>query len=59
MRWRKVRTKTITLNEEQFNIVLNAVKSYFHHHPSESFAKEIDEVANLLKIIPYNEEINQ
>lgn len=54
-----MRTKTITLNEEQFNIVLNAVKSYFHHHPSESFAKEIDEVVNLLKIIPYNEEINQ
>jgi hypothetical protein len=50
-----LKTKTITLNEEQFNIVLNAVKSYFHITPSESFAKEIDEVANLLTIIPYNE----
>jgi len=54
-----MKTKTFTLNEEQFSIVLNAVKSYFYNHPSESFSKEIDEVVNLLKIIPYNEEINQ
>ena len=52
------KTKTLTLNEEQFNILLNAVKSYYHHHPSESFAKEIDEVVKLLDTIPYNEEIN-
>lgn len=49
------KTKSLTLNEEQFNIVLNAVKSYYHSHPSESFSKDIDEVINLLKLIPYNE----
>ena len=49
------RTKTLTLSEEQFNIVFRALKDYYHHHPSESFAKEIDEVLNLLKLIPYNE----
>jgi hypothetical protein len=54
-----LKTKTLTLNEEQFNIVFRALKDYYHHHPSESFAKEIDQVIKLLDTIPYNEEINQ
>jgi len=50
-----MKTKTLTLNEEQFNIVLNALKSYYHHHPSESFAKEIDQVIKLVDTIPYEQ----
>jgi len=56
-----MKTKTLTLNDEQFNIVLNAVKNFsiYQFPPSEILSKKIDELANLLTIIPYNEEINQ
>jgi hypothetical protein len=50
-----VKTKTFTLNEEQFNIVFRALKDYYHNHPSENFAKEIDEVIKLLHTIPYEQ----
>jgi len=52
-----MKTKTLTLNDEQFNIVLNAVENFSvcQFPPSEILSKKIDEVVNLLKIIPYNE----
>jgi len=50
-----VKTKTFSLNEEQFNIVFRALKDYYHHHPSENFAKEIDQVIKLVDTIPYEQ----
>jgi hypothetical protein len=50
-----MKTKTLTLNEEQFNIVFRALKDYYHNHPSENFAKEIDQVIKLVDTIPYEQ----
>jgi hypothetical protein len=50
-----VKTKTFILNEEQFNIVFRALKDYYHNHPSENFAKEIDQVIKLVDTIPYEQ----
>jgi hypothetical protein len=50
-----VKTKTFALNEEQFNIVFRALKDYYHNHPSENFAKEIDQVIKLVDTIPYEQ----
>jgi hypothetical protein len=50
-----MRVKKLILNEEQFNIVLRALKDYYHHHPSENFAKEIDQVIKLVDTIPYEQ----
>jgi hypothetical protein len=47
------KTKTITLTENQFNIIVRGVELLKGY--SGNFSKNIDEVLNVLDTIPYNE----
>lgn len=48
-----MKTKSITLNEDQFNTIIKGVELLKGY--AGNFSKSIDEVLDLLNTIPYNE----
>ena len=58
MRWRKVKTKTITLNEEQLKIAIYRLLSSKSTSASYQDYLQANEIIDLLQNAPYNEDIN-
>ena len=58
MRWRKVKTKTITLNEEQLKIAIYLLLSSKSTSASYQDYLQANEIIDLLQNAPYNEDIN-
>lgn len=58
MRWRKVKTKTITLNEEQLKIAIRLLLLSKSDSASYDDYLKANEIIDLLQNTPYNEDVN-